>query len=79
MVEKIKADVDRLLLLSKMMKSLILAKSTEIFVFIIKTKNNLSTYYFSQVSHALKWVFLNLKTVNSYFIAPCDVFKFLKG
>ena len=58
-VEKIKTDVNRLLLISKMKKSSILEKYTEKFVFIIKTKNSPSTsvFIFSDISQILKTKF----------------------
>ena len=58
-VEKIKTDVDRPFLVSKMKKSLILAKYTEIFVFIIKTESSPSTsvFIFSNISWILKTKF----------------------
>ena len=46
MLEKLKTDVDRLLLVSKLKKSLILVKYIGKFVFIIKTKSSLSTSVF---------------------------------
>ena len=57
--EKIKKDVDRSLLVSKMKKSLILAKYTEKFVFIIKAKSSPSTsvFIFYNISQILKTKF----------------------
>ena len=46
MVEKIKMDVDRLLLFSKLKKSSVLAKYIRKFVFTVKTKNILFTSVF---------------------------------
>ena len=57
MVEKLKKDVNRLLLVSELIKSLILTKYIEKFVFIVKTKNSLSTSVYILVS-----IFQILKT-----------------
>ena len=59
MLEKIKTDEDRLLLVSKLKKSSILAKYIEKFFFIIKTKSSLSTsvFIFSAISQILKTTF----------------------
>ena len=58
MVEKIKSDVDRLLVVSKLKKSSILAKHIGIF-FIVATKSSLSTslFIFSTISQILKTKF----------------------
>ena len=55
-VEKMKTDVDRLLLVSKMKKSSILGKYIRDFLFIIKTKSSLSTsvFIFVTISQILK-------------------------
>ena len=59
MVEKIKKDVDRLLLVSKLKKSSILAKYVGKFAFMIKTNSSLSTstFIFSAISQILETTF----------------------
>ena len=59
MVEKIKMDVDRLLLVSKFKKSSILAKYISKFVFIIENKSSPSTslFIFSNMSGISKTKF----------------------
>ena len=56
MVEKMKTDVDRLLLVSKLKKSLILAKYIGKYVFTVKTKSSPSTSIFilSAISQILE-------------------------
>ena len=57
MEDKIKTDIDRLLLVPKLKKSSILAKYIEKFVFIVKTKSSLismSVSIFSTISQILK-------------------------
>ena len=46
MVEKIKTDDDRLLLVLKLKTNWVLAKSIEKFIFIVKNKRSLSTFVF---------------------------------
>ena len=59
MVNKIKKDVDKLLLVSKMKKSSILVKYIENFVSVIETKISLSTsvFIFSTIYQILKTKF----------------------
>ena len=59
MLEKIKTEVGRLLLVSRIKKSSILAKYIEIFFSIIKTKNTPSTsdFIFSNIFQILKTKF----------------------
>ena len=59
MIETIKTDVDRLLLVSKFKKSSIVKKYIENFFFIVKTKSSLSmsVFIFSAISQILQTAF----------------------